>query len=104
QKGQLTGTLSEIDAGLKVKPDSAPLLQLQKQVRLLAGLYDSLNSAEGLKEGDDLDLLLQGRKACGEVLQTENDPLNALVIRAKDTQNRIGQWLQNLSQSYTDKA
>lgn len=104
QKGQLTGTLSEIDAGLKAKPDSAPLLQLQKQVRLLAGLYDSLNSAEGLKEGDDLDLLLQGRKACGEVLQTENDPLNALVIRANDTQNRIGQWLQNLSQSYTDKA
>jgi pSer/pThr/pTyr-binding forkhead associated (FHA) protein len=104
QKGQLTGTLSEIDAGLKVKPDSAPLLQLQKQARLLAGLYDSLNSAEGLKEGDDLDLLLQARKACGEVLQTETDPLNALVIRAKDTQNRIGQWLQNLSQTYTDKA
>ena len=104
QKGQLTATLSEIDSGLKAKPDSAPLLQLQKQVRLLAGLSDSLQRAEELKEGDDLDLLLQGRKDCGEVLQTENDPLNALVIRAKDTQNRIGQWLQNLSQSYTDKA
>jgi hypothetical protein len=63
-----------------------------------------LNTAEGLKEGDDIDLLLQGRKDCGEVLQTENDPLNALVVRAKDTQNRIGQWLQNISQTCTDKA
>jgi pSer/pThr/pTyr-binding forkhead associated (FHA) protein len=104
QKGQLTATLSEIDSGLKAKPDSAPLLQLQKQVRLLAGLSDSLQRAEELKEGDDLDLLLQGRKDCGEVLQTENDPLNALVIRAKDTQSRIGQWLQNLSQTKTAEA
>jgi pSer/pThr/pTyr-binding forkhead associated (FHA) protein len=104
QKGQLTETLNEIDSGLKAKPDSAALLQLQKQARLLVGLSDSLNRAEGLKEEDDLDLLLQGRNACGEVLQTEHDPLNALVVRAKDTQNRIAQWLQNLSQSYTAKA
>jgi pSer/pThr/pTyr-binding forkhead associated (FHA) protein len=102
-QGQLMPALDEIERGLKITPDSAALADLQKRVRAMVPLADPLNKAASLGQADPVDDLLAARKACADVLQTENDPLNSMVATAKDVDSRVAQWLQTLSQSFTEK-
>lgn len=102
--GRIAEALTEIDAGLQQAPDSTLLLEWQNRVRQMEALVKPLETAEAMSRPDNVDALLQDRKACEDVLNLEADPLNALRKRAQVAQTRIADKLVQAAQASAAKA
>lgn len=106
REGKLTEaltTLADIEKGSGATANPV-LVELRDRVRKMATLTDPLTAAEGMKLEDGVETLLQGRKACDEVLALEQDPLNTIRRRAVEASNHLTQWLQTSAQTYTIQA
>jgi tetratricopeptide (TPR) repeat protein len=103
-QGEMMKALRAVEDGLNISPSSEALVALQQRVRTMERLTEPLKKAQGLTQTDPIDDLLAARKVCAEVMQAESDPLNQMVRNAKDTDASILQWLQTLSQNWTDSA
>ncbi len=102
--GRIAEALTEIDAGLQQAPDSTLLLGWQNRARQMEALVKPLETAEAMSRPDNVDALLQDRKACEDVLNLEADPLNALRKRAQGAQTRIAEKLVQAAQTSAAKA
>ena len=102
--GHLAEALEETGAGLKQEGDSSPLLGLQKRLHDMQALVKPLEEAEAMGQPDDVNALLQYRKACNDLLALEDDAQNAFRKRAQDANARISQKLLEDSQAYAAKA
>jgi tetratricopeptide (TPR) repeat protein len=67
-------------------------------------LVKPLEAAEALNQPDNVEALLQYQKTCNDVINLEDDPLNALRKRAQEAQTRISEKLQAASQAYASQA
>jgi tetratricopeptide (TPR) repeat protein len=107
REGNLTEaltTLAEIEKGSGGATAFPILAEWRDRLRKMEALTGPLASAEGLKQEDSVEALLQGRKTSDEVLGLEQDPLNTIRRRAAEVSTRLTQWLQSTAQAYTAQA
>ena len=102
--GRITDALTEIEAGLQQASGNSQLLNLQKRIRQMGALVKPLEAAETLSQPDNVEALLQYQKTCNDVINLEDDPLNALRKRAQEAQTRISEKLQQGSQAFASQA
>ena len=102
--GNLDEALKGIEAGLQQDGQNASLLALRQRIRQMEDLVGPLELAEAMSQPGDVDALLRDQKACNNVVNLEDDPLNALRKRAQDAGSRIFAKLAEVSQTDGSKA
>jgi pSer/pThr/pTyr-binding forkhead associated (FHA) protein/tetratricopeptide (TPR) repeat protein len=102
--GRITDALAGIEAGLQQAAGNSQLLNLQKRIRQMEALVKPLEAAEALSQPDNVEALLQYQKTCNDVINLEDDPLNAMRKRAQAAGTRIAEKLQAVSQADASQA
>jgi tetratricopeptide (TPR) repeat protein len=70
----------------------------------MEALVKPLEAAEALSQPDNVEALLQYQKTCNDVINLEDDPLNAMRKRAQAAGTRIAEKLQAVSQADASQA
>lgn len=104
QNGNINDALQAIAAGLQQTPTATALLELQNRIRQMNNLIQPLQTAEGAKDSDDVDTLLQDRQVCQNIAGLEPDPLNVFRKRAEAAQIRLAGFLAQIAQADAAKA
>jgi tetratricopeptide (TPR) repeat protein len=102
--GNIPDALKQVATGLQNNAENQSLLTLQTHLRQMGTLIDPLNTAKAMSQPDDVNALLQYRKACTDIISLEPDPLNAIRKSAQDTLSQITDKLTQASQAAVAKA
>lgn len=104
REGNLPAALDELDKGIALESDNVEIVALRERVRRVVELSAPLAVAEALDLSGGVEALRAGQKTCDELLSVEEDPQNAVRIRAQKARTRIDGLLLNLSGSLADQA